>query len=90
MSQSPKDAPKREHMAFLSRPGAVKKLWIVFVAILALTVIAELFVDIHGHFEIEHLFAFNAWYGFLACAAIIAGAKLLGIFIKRKDTYYDE
>lgn len=83
-------SPKREHLAFLSRPGAVGRLWVIFSIILALTVIAELFIDVHGHFEIEHVFAFNAWYGFLSCAAIIAVAKLLGIFIKRKDTYYDE
>lgn len=66
----------------------VKKLWRGFLAVLALTLIAGLFVDLHPHFEIEGWFAFNAAYGFITCLLMIVGAKALGLFLKRSDSYY--
>jgi hypothetical protein len=33
---------------------------------------------------------FFAWYGFVTCAAMVVGAKVLGIFLKRPDDYYDD
>ncbi len=77
----------RKH--WLVRPENIRKLWVVFIAVLALTVIAKLFVDSHPYFDIESVFGFNAWYGFAACVAMIVAAKALGVLLKRKDTYYD-
>lgn len=68
----------------------VRTLWTIFGAVLALTVILEWFIQTHPHFEVEKLFAFNAVYGFVACAALILVAKGIGLFVKRKDTYYDD
>jgi len=68
----------------------VRTLWTIFGAVLALTVILEGFIQAHPHFEVEKLFAFNAVYGFVACAALILVAKGIGLFVKRKDTYYDD
>jgi hypothetical protein len=65
-------------------------LWRLFIAVLALTVAAELVIQTHPHFAVERIFAFNALYGFLACAALILVAKGIGLFVKRKDDYYDE
>jgi hypothetical protein len=65
-------------------------LWRIFIAVLALTVAAEFFIQTHPHFAVERLFAFNALYGFLACAALILVAKGIGLLVKRKDDYYDE
>jgi len=65
-------------------------LWQLFIALLALSLAAEALVARHPHFEVERLFAFNAVYGFLACAALILVAKAIGLLIKRKDDYYDE
>ena len=78
----------QEH--WLTRPRTIRRLWMSFAAILAVTVLIELAGDIHGHFAIDSTFGFHAWYGFLTCVAMIAAAKLLGLFLKRKDTYYDE
>jgi len=75
---------------WLARESTIRLLWRGFIAVLALTVLAEFVVDMHPHFEIEGLPAFGAWYGFLACAAMIVFAKLLGVFLKRPDRYYDE
>jgi hypothetical protein len=65
-------------------------LWKIFIAILALSVVAQFFVEGHPHFAPERLFAWNALYGFLACAALILGAKALGLLIKRDERYYDD
>ena len=75
---------------WLVRPQTISRLWVVFIVILFLTVIAERVVHLHGHFGIDETFAFHAWYGFGACVAMIVIAKILGIFLKRKDTYYDD
>lgn len=75
---------------WLARPGTISLLWRVFIAILALTVLAELLIETHPHFAVERLFGFNALYGFLACAALIVIAKVLGFVLKRRDTYYDD
>ena len=77
---------KYEH--WLDDPANVRRLWRGFLVVLALTVIAGAFVDLHPHFAIEKWFGFNAAYGFLACLAMIVGAKLLGLFLKQPDTYY--
>lgn len=73
---------------WLDRPENVKTLWRGFLAVLALTVIAEPFVHLHPHFAVEALFGFHAGYGFAACAAMIVGAKALGLLLKRPDSYY--
>lgn len=71
------------------RESSIKKLWIGAGIILFLTVLAELVVKLHPHFEVESYFGFHAVYGFIACVAMIVFAKLLGFLIKRKDDYYD-
>ena len=78
---------KREH--WLRRPETIRKLWIVGIIVLAILVVVGQMIQQHPHFEGEKLFAFNAWYGFGCCVAMVVGAKLLGVFLKRKDTYYE-
>ena len=78
MSERPTD----DH--FLARPATIRWLWIVFGAVLILSVIADFFVDRHGT-----SFGFNAWYGFLACVVLVLLAKGLGLYLQRRETYYD-
>ena len=75
---------------WLVRRATITRLWLGFGVILALTVIANIWIDVHGAFGIDGTFGFFAWYGFLTCVAMIVAAKVLGIFLKRPDTYYDE
>ena len=78
----------RKH--WLVRPRTIRILWIASAAILAALVVAGGFVRGHAYFTIDGIFAFNAWYGFLICVAMVVAAKVLGGFIKRQDTYYDD
>ena len=79
---------RQDDCHWLDDPAHVKLLWRSFLVVLALTVLAELFVHLHPHFEIESVFGFSAWFGFGACAAMIAVAKGLALVLKRPDTYY--
>lgn len=74
---------------WLVRPKTIRMLWIVFIAILAATVLADLFIEHHATFWIEGTFGFGAWFGFLSCVVLIVGAKVIGFVLKRPDTYYD-
>lgn len=78
---------KKTH--WLDDPRNVRMLARGALAVLALTVLAELAITLHPHFEVDALFGFHALYGFLACAAMIIVAKLLGALLKRPDTYYE-
>ena len=54
----------------------------IFIAVLVLSVAAQFFVESHPHFAPERLFAWNALYGFLACAALILiAAWFIGRFL---------
>ncbi len=75
---------------WLVRPKTIKALWIVFAAILALTVVAEAFLPIKGHFGADNFLGFNAVYGFGVCVVMVVVAKALGFFLKRPDNYYDD
>ena len=77
----------REH--WLDEPANVKRLWRGFLWVLAGLVAAELVVALHPHFALDAIFGFHAWYGLLACAAMIAVAKALGLVLRRPDDYYE-
>lgn len=75
---------------WLTRPENIRKLWWLFSAVLALTVIAQIFVHVHEYFGVDGWFGFNAVYGFLTCVAMVIFAKVLGFALKRPENYYDE
>ncbi|MFB3091084.1 MAG: hypothetical protein ACE1ZG_07045 [Gammaproteobacteria bacterium] len=75
---------------WLYRTGTSRKLWILGSIVLALTIMAELFISLHSYFAIERLFSFHALLGFISCVVMIVFAKLLGVLVKRKDNYYDD
>lgn len=90
MSTKPDTRTMPDATHWLDEPSNVKRLWRGFLVVLALTVLAQLVVTLHPHFAIESVFGFSAWFGFLACAAMIVVAKLLALLLKRPDTYYGD
>ncbi|AWB66435.1 hypothetical protein C2869_08340 [Saccharobesus litoralis] len=75
---------------WLVRAKTIKYLWIGFIVVLGITILAELFIHKHDYFGLDGSFGFFGWYGFITCVAMVVVAKLLGYVLKRKEEYYDE
>ena len=75
---------------WLMRAESIRLLWKWFIAILAVAVFSEFLIHKHEHFAIDGTFGFHAWYGFVTCAAMVVGAKVLGYVLKRGEDYYDD
>ena len=56
----------------------------------ALLLVAEPFVHLHGHFEVEEWFGFYGFYGLIGCVFLVLGAKVLRVVLIRPENYYDE
>ena len=65
-------------------------MWRVFIAILALTVMAQLVIKVKGYFGVDDWFGFAAAFGFLSCVAMVLLAKVLGFVLKRDENYYND
>ena len=78
----------RQDDHWLTRPATIRKLWWGFSAVLALTVVAQLFVYVKGYFDVDGWFGFGAVFGFFSCVAMVLFAKGLGFFLKRSEDYY--
>ncbi|NNF17797.1 MAG: hypothetical protein HKN70_13725 [Gammaproteobacteria bacterium] len=74
---------------WLVRRKTIRVLWFIFIVVLSLTVVAGLFADEHAVFGIDGSVAFNAWFGFVSCVAMVVIAKLFGRLACRKEDYYD-
>jgi uncharacterized membrane protein len=75
---------------WLVRESTIKWLWAIFIALLTVTVLADLVIEHHSYFTLDGTFGFGAWFGFISCVAMVVFAKLLGVVLKRPDIYYDE
>jgi protein-S-isoprenylcysteine O-methyltransferase Ste14 len=75
---------------WLTRPSTIRKLWWTLAVVLALTLVAQLFIPVKGEFALESTFGFGAWFGFLACVAMVLVARGLGWWLKRPEAYYGE
>ena len=81
---------EQKELNWLVRPTTIKLLWRVGFGTLTLLVLADFVIHPHVAFGIDGSFGFYSWYGLLTCFAMIFFSKLLAIFLKRKDTYYDD
>lgn len=79
-----------QNQNWLVRPTTIKLLWRVFIAILALTVLAQLVIKVKGYFGVDDWFGFAAAFGFLSCVAMVLLAKALGFVLKRDENYYND
>lgn len=81
---------ENETQHWLLRPRTIRRLWIGFAVVLSLLVLADALIHPHATFGIDGTFGFYAWYGLLACMAMVLLAKALGVLLKRPDTFYDD
>jgi len=79
----------KKELTIFDNPENVRKLLKFFFAALVLVLVAELFVDMHGEFSVEHFFGFYAVFGFIAYVSLIMIAKFLRKLLMRKEDYYD-
>lgn len=82
------DLERDDH--WLVRPASIRRLWIGFSVVLALTVIAQLGIYIKGYFGVDGWLGFGAAYGFFCCVGMVLAAKALGVLLKRPENYYDD
>ena len=75
---------------WLTRPASIRKLWIGFSAVLAMTLLAQLVIGIKGYFGVDSMFGFAAAFGFFSCVAMVLLAKAIGALLKRPEDYYDD
>jgi len=75
---------------WLYRPKNRSKLWWGFAFILAITILAQIYIHVHAYFTVDGWFGFHAIFGFVACAGMVLFAKLLGFLLKRAEDYYDD
>jgi hypothetical protein len=80
------------------QPTVSRKFWIALLLTCGVSVLLELSVHRHEHFESSDSafasatngFGFYVALGFLACSSAILLAKGLGLFLKAKENYYDD
>ena len=80
------------------QPTVSRKSWIALWLTCGVSVLLELSVHRHEHFEdtdsafasATNVFGFYVALGFLACSSAILLAKGLGLFLKAKENYYDD
>ena len=80
-------AGKDDH--WLARPSTLRRLWMLFAAVLAVTVLLDLAIAHHPFFGLDGSLGFGAWFGFLSCVALVLLARALGAILKRPDSYYE-
>ncbi len=79
-----------EKKHWLVRPETLRLFWRGGLALLALMVVGDFFVESHPISRIDGIFGFYAWFGLGTCVVMILFAKVLGVFLKRRDTYFDD
>jgi hypothetical protein len=79
----------KKELKIFDKPENVKRLLKFFYASLILLLIIDFFIHKHAEFPWEGVPDFFAAYGFISCVLLIFIAKLLRIFIKRKENHYE-
>ena len=75
---------------WLVRPVTIKLLWVGGIALLVFVTWLGTTVHPHAKFSFEASLGFYSWYGFATCVVMVVFAKLLGVLLNKKDTYYDQ
>ena len=79
----------KKELKIFDKPRNVKILLVFFYLSLVVLLVIDFFVHKHAEFPWEGYPDFFAAYGFISCVALIYIAKLLRLFVKRDENYYD-
>ncbi len=84
MSELPEhDSRRDEKRYWLDDKRNVDKIVVALVIVCAGLLGADLFYHKHVHF------AFEGWFGFFCCVALVLAAKEMRKLVKRDEDYYD-
>lgn len=83
----PRAAPD-EPVHWLRKPATIRVLWVIGCVVLAVTLFVQRWVPLHGHFGWDDWYGFYAAFGFVGCVLMVVAAKVLALWVKRPDTYY--
>ena len=78
-----------KELKIFDNPQNVKRLLLIFWISLLVLLIIDLFVPKETEFPWEGFPNFFATYGFLSCVVLVFVAKLLRLFVKRDEDYYE-
>ena len=76
--------------SWFERPGNINLMIVGLCLVCTGLVLAEFLYEPHPHFDIEKIFGFQAWFGFLAFVAVVFLGRLLRLIVKREEDYYDQ
>ena len=79
----------QEKKYWLDDPRVVKGIIRAVFIVCGLLVLADLFYDKHGHFDFEQWFGFHGFFGFVAFVGLVLVSKMMRVFVKREEDYYD-
>lgn len=75
-------------LLFVDKPRNVTRIVYGLYAVCGLLLVAELFISKKPYFEVEYVFGFYGWFGFVMCSLLVIGAKGMRVFLKRREDYY--
>ncbi|MEE9610763.1 MAG: hypothetical protein V3W19_05895 [Desulfatiglandales bacterium] len=79
----------KKELKIFDKPKNVKRFLGIFYLSLLFLLILDFFIHKHADFAWEGFPDFFAAYGFISCVLLIFIAKVLRLFIKRDENYYD-
>jgi len=79
----------KKELKIFDKPKNVKRFLGIFYVSLLILLVLDFFIHKHAEFPWEGAVNFFAVYGFLSCVLLIFIAKILRIFVKRDEDYYD-
>lgn len=88
MGNAPDTGDREKHWPL--GPRTIRRLTWLAVALLAVVALLDFAIEPYAAFGFDGTVFFYSWYGFAVCVAMVVVARLAGIFLKRKDSYYDD
>jgi hypothetical protein len=74
---------------WLDRPGNVARIYRGLWLVGGLLALLDLIIHRHAETGFDGGFSFYAFYGFVACVALVLAAKVLRRVVMRPEDYYD-
>lgn len=74
---------------FFDKPRNVNLVIFTLYVSCGILVLLDFIIDRHAYHRLENLLGFYSIYGFIACTAIVLGAKVLRNLVERSEDFYE-